>query len=180
MNPAAQSHEVLKGMTDAANPGGAQAVADSWAELAAGFDESANLFRQAMAESAGGWTGDAADGMRNQLATIAEWSKQTAASYRAASKAIGDQSTAADSAKANMPEPIPYDPGQMIRDAVASGSISQLAALPHQMYAQKQKHDAAHAQAAEVVANRDSSFASSAATVPVFVPPPSLTSDAPR
>jgi hypothetical protein len=177
LNPAAQSHEVLKAMTDAADPAGAQAVADGWAELAAGFDESANLFEQAMRDSADGWSGDAAEGMRAKLATIAEWSKETAASYRAASNAIGEQSTAANSAKANMPEPVPYDPGQMIRDAVNSGSISQLAALPHQMYAQKQKHDAAHDRAAEVVANRDTSFAQAAAAVPVFVPPPPLTSE---
>lgn len=177
LNPHAQSHEVLKGMTDAADPAGSQAVADGWAAMASGFDEAAELFQQAMLNSTVGWTGEAAEGMREQLARVATWSKATGARYQAASAAVGEQSAAADSAKTAMPPPVPYDPAQMIRDAAASGNISEMAALPFAMYAQKQKHDAAHDQAAEVVSNRDLAFADAAARVPVFSPPPSLTGD---
>jgi hypothetical protein len=179
MNPKAQSHEALKAMTDAADPAGAQAVADGWAELASGFDEAARLFERTVLNSATGWTGTAADAMRTQLARIAMWSEQTGNQYRAAGSAITDQSGAADTAKRNMPPPVPYDPAQMIRDAQESGNLFELAALPFKMYAQKQRHDAAHDQAAEVVANRDSTFSAAAAAVPAFIPPPSLTQELP-
>ena len=178
MNPRAQSHEALKAMTDAADPAGVQAVADGWAELASGFDEAARLFERTVLRSSAGWTGDAAEAMRGQLARIAMWSEQTGAQYRAAGSAITEQSGAAETAKRNMPPPVPYDPAQMIRDARASGNLFELAALPFKLYAQKQRHDAAHEQAAEVVTNRDTSFANAAAAVPAFIPPPSLTEEA--
>jgi hypothetical protein len=177
MNPQAQSHEALKAMTDAADPGAAQAVADGWAEMAAGFDEAARLFQRTVLSSATGWTGDAAEAMRTQLARIALWSEKTGAQYQAASGAITEQTGAADTAKRNMPPPVPYDPGQMIRDARESGNMFEMAALPFKMYAQKQRHDAAHEQAVEVVGNRDSSFAAAAGSIPAFIPPPSLTEE---
>lgn len=177
MNPKAQSHEALKAMTDAADPAGAQAVADGWAELASGFDEAAQLFHRSIAGSAAGWTGSAAEAMRAQLARIAAWSEETGARYRSASAAITEQSGAADSAKSNMPPPVPYNPAQMIKDARDSGNIFDLAALPFTMYAQKQLHDAAHDRAAEIVTNRDTAFGTAAASVPEFIPPPSLTAE---
>jgi hypothetical protein len=179
MNPMAQSHEALKAMTDAANPGAAQAVADGWAELADGFDEAVELFQQAMLGSEGGWTGEAADGMRTQLGRVARWSKDMGASYRAASAAITAQTAAADHAKSTMPQPVPYDPAQLIRDATASGNAVELAMLPFRMYEQKQRHDAAHAEAARVVSRRDASFIQSASEIPVFTAPPVLTSEGP-
>src|SRR2546423_3661830 len=177
MNPQAQSHEALKAMTDAADPAGAAAVADGWAELAAGFTEAADLFRRTMANSEVGWTGEAAEDMRRQLAVISRWSELTGEQYQAASAAIADQSAAADTAKAAMPPPVPDDPGQLIRDAKDSGNVLAMAALPFQLYEQKQKHDAAHERAAEIVANRDASFASAAGGVPAFIPPPTLTGE---
>jgi hypothetical protein len=73
-----------------------------------------------------------------------------------------------------MPPPVPYDPAQMIKDARDSGNVFDLAALPFRMYAQKQKHDAAHEEAARIVSERDLAFTQAAGTVPAFLPPPSL------
>ena len=175
MNPNAQSHEALKELTDAADSSGSQAVADGWAAMASGFDEAAGLFQQAMVSSEAGWSGDAAEGMRAQLARVARWSKETGARYGAAAAAISTQSVVADSAKRSMPPPVPYDPAQMIKDARDSGNILAMAALPFKMYAQKQKHDAAHDEAARIVAERDLAFSLSAGAIPEFSPPPSLT-----
>src|SRR5690349_8287478 len=123
LNPDAQSHEALKAMTDAANPAGAQAVADGWAELAAKSDEAADLFQRAIQNSEPGWTGEAADAMRAHLARVAAWTRETGAAYRVAGDAIARQSEAAEVAKSSMPPPVPYDPAQMIRDASASGNL---------------------------------------------------------
>jgi len=174
MNPGASSHETLKAMTDAAQPAGAQAVADEWARMAAGFDEAATLFERATQRSEGGWRGEAAEAMRAQLGQVAAWSRQTGAHYQAAAEAIGSQAEAANTAKTTMPPPVPYDPAAMIRQAAASGNISELAALPALMYDQKQKRDAAHEEAVRVVAERDRTFGQSAAAIPVFEPPPRL------
>lgn len=175
MNAQAQSHEALKAMTDAADPAGSTAIAESWGDLAEGFDQATELFQRAMLSSEPGWTGEAADAMRAQLARIARWTKETGAAYRAAADAIGTQSDAAGSAKTAMPPPVPYDPAQMIRDAAASGNIFEMAALSHRIYAQKQKHDAAHAEAIRIVSDRDRTFGEAAGSVPTFRPPPSLT-----
>jgi hypothetical protein len=174
MNPDAQSHEALKAMTDAANPAGSQAIADGWAELAAKSDEAGELFQRAVQNSEPGWTGDTAEAMRAHLNRIAAWTRQTGAAYQAASDAIGRQGEAAAVAKSSMPPPVPYDPAQMIRDATAGGNISELAALPFRMYEQKQKHDAAHDEAARIVAARDQTFGEAAGAVPAFTPPPLL------
>src|SRR5262245_53570809 len=115
MNPQAQSHEALKAMTDAANPAGSQGVADSWRDLASGFDEASELFQRGMLSSEPGWSGEAAEAMRAQLSRIAAWAHQTGAAYRAASQAIGTQSEASDTARKAMPPPVPYDPAKMIR-----------------------------------------------------------------
>jgi hypothetical protein len=174
MNPDAHSHEALKAMTDAANPAGSQAIADGWAELAAKSEEAGQLFQRAIQNSEPGWTGEAAEAMRAHLARIAAWTRQTGTAYQAAGEAIGSQGEAAAVAKSSMPPPVPYDPAQMIRDASAGGNIADLAALPFRMYEQKQKHDAAHDEAARIVAARDKAFSESAGAVPSFTPPPLL------
>lgn len=173
MNQRAETHEALKAMTDAADPAGAQAIADAWREVANGLDEAADLFRHALLDSEQAWSGAAADAMRAQLARVAKWSAATGAHYRAASDAIGTQAGAAGTAKSAMPPPVPYDPAQMIKDA--GGSALQLALLPYAMRARKDEHDAAHEEAARVVAERDRVFGEAAAGVPEFSPPPSLT-----
>src|SRR5256885_13401445 len=102
MNPQAQSHEALKAMTDAADPAGAAAVADGWAELAAGFTEAADLFRRTMANSEGGWTGEAAEDKRRQVAVISRGSELTREQYQGPRAALADQSAAAGTAQATM------------------------------------------------------------------------------
>jgi hypothetical protein len=172
MNQRAETHEALKAMTDAADPAGAQAIADAWRTVANGFDEAADLFRQALLDSEQAWSGAAADAMREQLARVAKWSEATGAHYRAASDAIGTQAGAAGTAKTAMPPPVPYDPAQMIKDA--SGSALRLALLPYALRARKDQHDAAHEEAARVVAERDRVYGEAAAGVPEFSLPPSL------
>ncbi|MFL6140960.1 MAG: PPE domain-containing protein, partial [Labedaea sp.] len=174
VNPEAHSHEVLKAMTDAANPAAAQAVADGWSDLAAGFDEAADLFHRARTSSEPGWSGDAAEAMRAALTRVADWTRVTAAGYQAAATTITTQAEAAQSAKAAMPPPVRYDPAAMIR--AAAGNPADLAALPFRLHEQKRQHDAAHAEAARVVTLRDRTLTEAAGALPGFTPPPTLAS----
>jgi len=178
VNPAAFDHEQLKQWTDQAQPGAAQGVADHWSRAGAGLVEAGDALRRASAASESGWSGEAAEAMRARLGEIAAWSCGTGAQITAASQAVARQGEAAETARRAMPEPVPYDPVGMIRDA-SGGGLLGLAALPQRMFAQKQRHDAAHAEAVRVVTERDSAMHAAAGAVVVFEPPPTLDGSTP-
>jgi hypothetical protein len=173
VNPSAYDHETLKRWTDQADTGAAQSVADAWTSTGAALVEAADTLRRAATDSEAGWTGEAAEAMRARLAEIAEWSRGTGAQITAASESITRQGEAAEAARRAMPEPVPYDPAQLIREAGQGGPLA-LAGLPQRMYDQKQLHDAAHEDAVRVVAQRDRAMGSAAGEVVVFERPPLL------
>ncbi|SDH90672.1 PPE family protein [Actinokineospora alba] len=172
MHYAGQSHESLKGMTDPADAGAVQEVADGWQQLGTQLNQAGILLQQAVFGSEAGWTGPAADAMRHRLSQVAEWSVKSGDNFTEASKAITRQAESAGDAKNAMPEPVPYDPKQMFSDAAPNPF--KMAALTWEIPQQYDKHQAAHAEAAEVVAHRDVSMIAAAASVPPFAPPPTL------
>ncbi|MGH2668161.1 MAG: PPE domain-containing protein, partial [bacterium] len=167
-----QSHDALKAMTDPAEPGAAQEVADGWGLLGSELSEAAVQLQQAVFGSETGWTGEAADAMRHKLSQVAEWSMTSGDNFTTASSAIADQSSAAESAKQRMPEPVPYDPKQMWDDATPNPF--KMAALVWEVPQQREASQQAHNEAIFVVAARDTQMTSSAASVPGFTPPPTL------
>jgi hypothetical protein len=173
VNPAAYDHETLKRWTDEADTAGAQAVADTWTSTGSALLEAADTLRRAATESEAGWTGEAAEAMRARLAEIAGWSDDTGARISEASQSIARQGEAAEVARRAMPEPVPYDPAQMVREAGQGGPLA-IAGLSRQLYDQKQQHDAAHEDAVRVVAQRDRAMSSAAGEVVVFERPPLL------
>ncbi|MCT2582622.1 hypothetical protein [Actinophytocola gossypii] len=179
VHPAAFDHEQLKQWTDQAEPGAAQGVADHWASTGAALVEAGDALGRACATSESGWTGEAAEAMRARLNEIAAWSRTTGARITEASQAVARQGEAAETARRAMPEPVPYDPAGMIREA-SGGGLLGLAALPQRLFAQKQRHDAAHAEAVRVVTERDNAMHSAAGTVAVFELPPTLDGSAVR
>jgi hypothetical protein len=173
VNPAAYDHETLKRWTDDADTAGAQAVADTWTSTGTSLVEAADTLRRAATESEAGWTGEAAEAMRARLAEIAGWSGDTGARISGASESIARQGEAAEVARRAMPDPVPYDPVQMVRDAGGGGPLA-IAGLSQQLFDQKQRHDAAHEDAVRVVAQRDRAMSSAAGEVVVFERPPLL------
>lgn len=173
VNPAAYDHETLKRWTDEADTGSAQAVADTWTSTGAALVEAADALRRAADGSEAGWEGEAAEAMRARLTEIADWSSGTGAQITAASETIARQGEAAEAARRAMPDPVPYDPAQLIREAGEAGPLA-LAGLPQQMYDRKQLHDAAHEDAVRVVAQRDRAMGAAAGEVVVFERPPLL------
>lgn len=167
-----KSHESLKAMTDPADAGAVQGVADGWLQLGVQLSQAGIVLQQAVFGSEAEWTGPAADAMRRQLSQVAEWSMTSGANFTEASKAITKQAESAGEAKSAMPEPVPYDPKQMFSDAAPNPF--KMAALAWEIPQQYDKHQAAHAEAAEVVARRDVSMIAAAASVPPFEPPPTL------
>lgn len=173
VNPAAYAHETLKRWTDEADTASAQTAADAWNSAGTTLVEAADTLRRAAADSESGWAGDAAEAMRARLAEIADWSGSTGARITEASESVARQGEAAEAARRAMPEPVPYDPAKLIRDA-GQGGLLAVAALPQRLYDQKLAHDAAHEDAVRVVAERDRAMNSAAGEVVVFERPPRL------
>ncbi|MQA09652.1 MAG: hypothetical protein GEU98_14080 [Pseudonocardiaceae bacterium] len=174
-NYPAQSHEQLKSWVDQNNdPGGSQGVADEWRDVGQRLTIASELLKGAVEGSADRWTGSAAERMREAVAAYGKWSAHTGASAEQLSGAVGEQSSSAADARNRMPDPVPYEPGKMIGDAVKSGNILDIASLPGKMAAQKAAHDAAKQQAEQVVQARDTTLQAVGSNVQPFAPPPSL------
>jgi hypothetical protein len=167
-------HQVLKKWTDEGEPGDANGIGDMYKDFASGLTEAAENLMVAVFGSQAGWTGQAANAMRERLQKVAEWSQKTGDSFGVASSAFVSQGESVGSAKTSMPDPVDYNPGQMIKDAAKSGSIVDIAMLPYNMYQTRQAQQQAHEKAIQVVAQRDAELASAAASIPPFEPPPKI------
>jgi hypothetical protein len=168
------SHDELKNWTDQGQPGDADGLGQTWNDMGSGLNDAAEQLMIAVFGSESGWTGQAADAMRAQLQKVADWSLKTGDSFTKASQAFVKQGESVGSAKTAMPEPVKYDPGEMIKQAAASGNLVQMAMLPYSMYQQSQASRQAHQQAADVVQKRDTELAAAAQSIPPFEPPPTL------
>jgi hypothetical protein len=170
------SHEELKAWTDAAEPAVSEDVADQWGSMGDNLLEAGVHLQQAVAGSEAGWTGLAADAMRYRLEQVAQWSKDAGEGFSAASSAVRQQSAAVGEAKTRMPDPVRYDPEQIIADAGKAGLLG-IMALPQRLYEQKQKSDAAYNQALVTVAARDGHLQQGMGVIPAFTMPPALNDD---
>jgi hypothetical protein len=167
-------HQVLKKWTDEGQPGDANNIGEMYRDFASGLTEAAENLMVAVFGSQAGWTGQAANAMRTRLQKVAEWSQKTGDSFKVASSAFVSQGESVGTAKTAMPDPVEYNPGQMIKDAATSGSIVDIALLPVNMYQQRQAQQQAHEKAIQVVAQRDAELAAAAASIPPFEPPPKI------
>ncbi|MPZ82025.1 MAG: hypothetical protein GEV28_17185 [Actinophytocola sp.] len=172
-NHAAFDHEQLKKWTDDADTGTSQAFADEWTRTGTVLMDAADSLKRASMGTEAGWTGDAAEAMRQRLGLIAGWSGGTGSQISAAGQTIARQSEAADAARRAMPEPVSYKPADIIRDAPGNGLMA-LVQLPELMYQRYQESNAAHEEAVRVVAERDQTMSTAAGEVSVFQAPPSL------
>ncbi|MCE7009158.1 hypothetical protein LWC34_41045 [Kibdelosporangium philippinense] len=174
LNLAGQSHVALKQWTDTGRPADAEALATTWKDVGNGLQAAARDLLVAIVGSQEGWKGQAANAMRSHLQKVADWSKATGEGVTKASTAFTQQGEAISTAKNSMPEPVDFNPQQMIKDAATKGGIIGLATLPVNMYAQHQKQQQAHEQAIQVVAQRDTALQAAASSVPPFEPPPKI------
>lgn len=130
-----------------------------------------------MSGSQAGWTGSAAEGSRAALAKVGEFSGMTGDHFTATGEVLQAQTSAASEAKARMPDPVEYDPKKMFTDALKSGSLLQLAALPATMPMQRAKSENAKAEAVQVMQSRDDAMRSATGTMPAFAEMPTVTHD---
>jgi hypothetical protein len=173
VNHAAIEHSQLKQWTDDADPATSQAFADEWTRTGSVLTDAAESLKRAAMGTEAGWAGEAADAMRARLGQIAAWSGGTGAQVSGASQTVSQQSEAADAARRAMPEPVSYNPADIIRDAPGNGILA-LVELPQLIHQRYEESNAAHEEAIRVVSERDSTMSSAAGRVSVFRAPPRL------
>ncbi|WP_211764120.1 WXG100 family type VII secretion target [Kutzneria sp. CA-103260] len=167
------SHDQLKTLvTQDVEPGTAYKAGDEWQGLADQMRDAAITLDAAINGSQSHWEGAAADLARAHLAKVRDWSADTAQYFNATGTAMHDQVDAAAKAKADMPDPIEYNPGKMLAQA-ATNPIS-LIALPAEMYLTHEASNDAKNKAVQVIQARDASMQSASSSIPAFTPPPDL------
>lgn len=175
--PAHQHEDMKRQVEENFNPGLAGEIADEWRSIGTTFTQLAVDFQVIVSGSESGWTGSAGEGVRAALAKVGKFSDMTGDHFTTTATALHNQTTAASEAKARMPEPVEYDPKKMFTDAIGSGNLLALAALPVTMPAQKAKSEAAKAEAVQVMRSRDDAMRSATSAMPAFAEIPAVTQD---
>ncbi|GHG05785.1 MULTISPECIES: hypothetical protein [Amycolatopsis] len=137
------------------------------------FDKFAQSMNTAVNASKGTWEGSAAENAQQYFTSLSKWSDANSQNAKLASETIYDQGQAAATAKNAMPAPIPFSWKDEFKDWATSNPFS----LPDNVdkSIQKQKDSqAAHDEAASVMATYDKNLYEAASKQPAFAPPPSF------
>ncbi|OZM73269.1 hypothetical protein CFN78_10425 [Amycolatopsis antarctica] len=156
------SHAELYAMAhEGVNLAEATSVAASWAELAEELDELGARLGKALAASADGWEGEAADAARAGVERLVSWTSATAASGKDVSTCVIRQADIAETARRTMPEPPEASP---VRRCVALNLVADPG--PERLAAQQ-----LHRRAAEVMQRMQQASNEVYADVPAFTSP---------
>ncbi|MBK1788622.1 PE-PGRS family protein [Prauserella cavernicola] len=167
------SHEALKAQVESGNePAEAGEIGREWSELAGALRDAGDAITGMSGESEQAWTGQGGDALRRVLASAAGWSREVAAVSQTLGDAVGSQAEAAARARAEMPEPVPYEPGDLIRSAVAAGDIGALAGLSGMLSAMREESEAARQRAIDVLYARDAALREAVPPSSFSAPPP--------
>jgi hypothetical protein len=153
------THEAMAAeVADGNDPAAAGEIGARWAGLGARLSESMAVLSAISERSKESWQGPAAEAMRGVLSRAADWSSRaTAVSFRI-SGAVSAQAEIAAWARAEMPPPVEADPIRIIRDAVSSGNILELAGLSETLSSRREQAEAARAKAIDVMNARDAAL----------------------
>ncbi|MCR3746545.1 hypothetical protein [Lentzea californiensis] len=174
-NYPAHSHSAMhKQAMDGNEPSLAGEIAAEWKSIsnelvnvAVGLNTVVNGLRA-------GWTGTAGAAASQALTKVGNFTDQLSTSFSATSGVINRQVEAAESTKNKFPTEVPYNPGQMLKDAATSLNPFKMAAAPFEVLAQREKSQAAKQEAERVMQERDDSLAAAAAGMPTFEEAPQL------
>ncbi|MEV4149490.1 hypothetical protein AB0J40_37935 [Amycolatopsis sp. NPDC049691] len=148
-------------------------VSTAYHEVHKVFEKFATSMNTAVNASKGTWEGAAAQNAQQYFTTLGKWSDANSQNAKLASETIYDQGQAAATAKNSMPAPIPFSWSDEFKSWATSNPFS----LPDNVdkSLQKQKDSqAAHDQAASVMATYDKNLYEAASKQPAFAPPPSF------
>ncbi|GHF59252.1 hypothetical protein FHX82_000430 [Amycolatopsis bartoniae] len=172
-NYLAIEHEKLKAMVDTVNPSQVTGVSSSWTQLANAMATFGQQLNQAASKSGATWKGAAAGSAFNFVSGLGTWSDQSGQAAQLAADQVYNQSSAAETAKNSMPEPIPFSWSDEVKSWATSNPFDLVDNIDKSLQKQQQSQDA-HEQAAQVMSTYDNNLYSAAAKAPAFTPPPTF------
>lgn len=171
----AYTHEQLKAEVGAGNdPESAGEIGRGWTALGQRLRAACEALTATHGSSEDSWQGAGGEALRAALSRASAWSTHAADTAAAVGGAVTQQAGAAAQARAAMPEPVSYDPAEMIRSAATGGDLAAMAGMTDMMDDRRQRAEQAWRQAVDVLYTRDRALRDG---VPAssFTPPPSLT-----
>lgn len=170
----AYSHQALAAEVEAGNdPETAGGIGAAWDALARRMHDATSELAGLVGSSEENWRGEAGDALRGVLAKASGWLNWSADLSAALGQAVSGQAEVAARARADMPPPVDFDPGSMIRGAAAGGNLLALAALADEMEARRAEAEEARRKAVDVMNTRDAALQSLTPQV-AFRKPPEL------
>ncbi|MEV6878999.1 hypothetical protein [Amycolatopsis sp. NPDC051128] len=137
------------------------------------FDKFATSMTAAVNASKGTWEGSAAENAQQYFTSLSKWSDANSQNAKLASETIYDQGQAAATAKNSMPAPIPFSWKDEFKGWATSNPFNLADNVDSSIQKQKDSQ-AAHDQAASVMATYDKNLYEAASKQPAFAPPPSF------
>ncbi|MEV6829153.1 hypothetical protein [Amycolatopsis sp. NPDC051102] len=137
------------------------------------FDKFAQSMTTAVNASKGTWEGTAADNAQQYFTSLSKWSDANSQNAKLASETIYEQGQAAATAKNSMPAPIPFSWGDEFKSWATSNPLNLADNIDQSIQKQKDSQ-AAHDEAAGVMATYDKNLYEAASKQPAFAPPPSF------
>lgn len=169
-------HGYIKGMvTEDADPGGVGGQGDTWAQTGEAMIRFQDDVRSAINNSEADWKGAAGNNARAFMADVGNWVGTAGTQAQFAGTQMSRMSGALSTAKASMPDPVPYDAAAAYQ-SWESAPWWQKPAIVAQAQADYQASQEAHQRAAEVASTYDANL-SGAATMPAWGPPPNMGGD---
>ncbi|HET6705903.1 hypothetical protein [Amycolatopsis sp.] len=137
------------------------------------FDKFAQSMNTAVNASKGTWEGAAAENAQQYFTSLSKWSDANSQNAKLASETIYDQGQAAATAKNSMPAPIPFSWKDEFTGWATSNPFNLADNVDKSLQKQKDSQ-AAHDEAAGVMATYDKNLYEAASKQPAFAPPPSF------
>ncbi|NKQ58704.1 PE-PGRS family protein [Amycolatopsis sp. K13G38] len=166
------THEAMAAEVAAGNdPAAAGQIGQQWAALGERLRESVQALGLMSDRSREAWEGIAGEAVRDTLAKAAGWSEQATEVSYALADAVGQQAGIAARARAEMPAPVPYNPVQMISEAIHGGNFLALLGLSDAMNERYEASEAARLKAIDVMNTRDAALRAAVPARSFDVPP---------
>ncbi|RZQ60740.1 hypothetical protein [Amycolatopsis suaedae] len=167
-------------VNDGVNPGGIDEQGTIANNIGNTQLQLASAFRQAAAKEETEWQGKGAAGAHAFFGKLASWAESSGNATHLTSNRLSQQAGAVTNAKNNMPEPAGRSVDESMKEVarnISSGDFDAARASMEAMQAEARRQQEAHAQAAEVLAQRDRELFRTGSTQPMFAPPPQLGQD---
>lgn len=166
-------HEEMQTMVQSVNPSQVTGVSSSWTQLANAMATFGQELGQAATKSGATWKGAAAESAYGFVSGLGTWSDQSGQAAQLAADQVYSQSSAAESAKNSMPDPIPFSWTDEMKNWASSNPFNLVDNIDQSFEKQQQSQDA-HDQAAQVMSSYDNNLYTAASKAPAFNPPPTF------